>query len=608
MDGPSSIPPIAPSRPAEGIYVRIRPAVEFLIYAILAATMLRVTWLTWPDAFIDFSREIYLPWRVSCGDVLYRDLAYYFGPVSVYLNAALFAILGHPSIHAFFALDFAFWLATLLALRAILRRIAPPPVTTLAVSSFIVLFSFNRFIFGGNFNYLSPYSHELTRGFLFALLALLSMDSALRSLPEASSSPLIPFRFLLPGVFWALVLFSKPEVALASTASLVFLFALHAFCRCALLLRPLLAFAFAAAAVVAIAIVPFAMAVHSLATACHHVLFKIYLDCFNPDLVSLPFFKKVTGTDAPLIRTAWLLLGVLSASTPFLVARILLPRIRFLPSRHIAMGLLAVGAAALGFFAFGPLNGALAIAPLAWLAVSLVPARRGIPALVPLAGAADTRLAASFALLAAILVSKMFFNASITFYGFVLALPAFCCALLLAFRHPCPNYRAAIAAALLLGFVAAALRLQASVVWQWDISYPVHDSTCLAPRYQANGFNATLDWIRTHTPPDSTLAVLPEGAVLNVLSGRPNPTPYVSIPNTDYPRYDDADLLAAYSNTPPDTLVLVKRFGEPEFGRDYAQPLLSLLNPLYSPAFAFAIPTASGPDTFILVATRIPRQ
>ena len=607
MDRPSSILPAESSRPADGIPVWIRTALEFLLYAVLTALMLHVTWLTWPDAFIDISRELYLPWRVSCGDVLYRDLAYYFGPVSVYTNAALFALLGRPSIHALFALNFAFWIATLLALRVLLRRIASTPVATLAISTFIVLFSFNRYIFGGNFNYLSPYSHELTRGFLFALLALLTLDAALRKLPAAPPFPLFPFRFLLPGVLWTLVLFSKPELALASTASLLLLFALHARGHRVLLIRPILAFALAAAAVAAIVIAPFAFAFHSLALACRHALFKIYLDCFNPGLVSLPFFKKVLGTDAPLIRTAWLLLGLLSASIPFLATRILLPRIRPLPARHVATVLLALGAAALGFFAFGPLNGALAVAPLAWLAVSLVPSRRELPGLIPLAGSTDNRLAAAFALLATLLVSKMFLNASITFYGFVLALPAFCCALLVLFRPPCTGSRAAMAATLLLGFSAAALRLQASVVRQWDISHPVHDGSWLAPRYQANGLNTALDWLRTHTHPDSTLAVLPEGAVLNVLSARCNPTPFISLEEQALPRYDESDLLAAYSNHPPDTLVLVNRFGEPEFGHDYAQPLLALLNPLYVPAFSFAIPTSSGPAAFILVATRIPR-
>jgi hypothetical protein len=138
---------------------RFTIALEFLLYATLTALMLWATWLTWPDAYVDFSRELYLPWRVSCGDVLYRDLAYYFGPVSVYLNAALFTILGRSSIHALFALNFAFWVATLLALRALLRHIASPRVATIAVSAFILLFSFSHYTDLGNDNFLAPYSH-----------------------------------------------------------------------------------------------------------------------------------------------------------------------------------------------------------------------------------------------------------------------------------------------------------------------------------------------------------------------------------------------------------------------------------------------------------------
>ena len=225
---------------------RLLPALEFLLYSALTAFALHATWLTWPDAYIDFSRELYLPWRVSCGDVLYRDLAYDFGPVSVYTNAALFALLARPSIRALFALNFAFWLAILLALRALLRRIAPPLVATLSVSFFIALFSFNRYIVCGNFNYLAPYSHEITRGFLFSFLALLSLDSALApstrekgcGRPEKATQTRLSL-LISSGVCYALVLFTKPELALATTAALAILFALRAWPHRTLPLRPL---------------------------------------------------------------------------------------------------------------------------------------------------------------------------------------------------------------------------------------------------------------------------------------------------------------------------------------------------------------------------------
>ena len=578
---------------------RLRLVLEFLLYTALTVLMLHATWLTWPDAYIDFSRELYLPWRVSCGDVLYRDLAYYFGPVSVYTNAALFALLGRPSIHALFALNFVFWIATLLALRLLLRRIASPLAGTLAVSSFILLFSFNRCISCGNFNYLAPYSHELARGFLFSLLALLSLDSALAPSPMSNLAPdgkiSLPspsaFRFLLPGFFLALVLFAKPELALAASASLALLFALHAWQRRTLLLRPLLACAFAALFTIALVVAPFAFAFHSFAQALRHALLKLYLDCFNPSLTNLPFFKTVLGTDTPFLHAAWLLLGICSAAAPFPAAGLLLPRLRSNGARRVAAALLALLAAAVGFFAFAPLNAALVLAPMAF---GLCGETRKNP------------LAAAFALFSFLLVSKMLLNASVTFYGFVLALPAFCCALLWAFRLPCPPVRVLLAGALLLGFSGAALRLQSSVIRQWDIAHPVHDSAYLAPRHEANAFRDALDWIRVNTPPGSTLAVLPEGAILNVLSERPNPTPYVSIPDTDWPRYGEAAVLAAYSNAPPDTLVLVRKPQYAEFGTGYAQSLMALLDPLYAPAHVFALPSPSGPVPWLIVATRVP--
>ena len=58
-------------------------ALDFLLYATLTARMLHATWLAWPDAFIDFSRDLNLPWRVSCCDVLCRDLACNFNYVSI---------------------------------------------------------------------------------------------------------------------------------------------------------------------------------------------------------------------------------------------------------------------------------------------------------------------------------------------------------------------------------------------------------------------------------------------------------------------------------------------------------------------------------------------
>jgi len=48
-----------------------------------------------PDILVDFGIQLYLPWRISQGDVLYRDVMYLTGgPLSQYFNALLFKIFG----------------------------------------------------------------------------------------------------------------------------------------------------------------------------------------------------------------------------------------------------------------------------------------------------------------------------------------------------------------------------------------------------------------------------------------------------------------------------------------------------------------------------------
>ena len=56
--------------------------------------MLAWTWGTWPNVLVDFGRELYVPWRLAEGEVLYRDIAYFNGPLSPYLNALWFRLFG----------------------------------------------------------------------------------------------------------------------------------------------------------------------------------------------------------------------------------------------------------------------------------------------------------------------------------------------------------------------------------------------------------------------------------------------------------------------------------------------------------------------------------
>ncbi len=56
--------------------------------------MMSISWLKWPDLVIDFGEQAYIAWRLSEGAVLYRDIIYFYGPLSSYVHALLFKLFG----------------------------------------------------------------------------------------------------------------------------------------------------------------------------------------------------------------------------------------------------------------------------------------------------------------------------------------------------------------------------------------------------------------------------------------------------------------------------------------------------------------------------------
>src|SRR6476619_6480437 len=65
-----------------------------LFLALAVVWTLVTSWRKWPDPVVDFGRELYLPWRLSEGAVLYRDIDHLYGPLSQYFNALIFYVFG----------------------------------------------------------------------------------------------------------------------------------------------------------------------------------------------------------------------------------------------------------------------------------------------------------------------------------------------------------------------------------------------------------------------------------------------------------------------------------------------------------------------------------
>jgi hypothetical protein len=170
---------------------------------------LRVSWRRWPDPLVDFGRELYLPWRLAHGAVLYRDADDFYGPLSQYLNAALFRVFG-PGLIVLVYANLAVFLAIAATLYVILRRAWGAPAALVSTAVFVSAFGFSQPIVASNFNYATPYAHEATHG-LLACLLLLVVLSGWVDRPTAGRS------------FWAGLLFGvaavlKAEIMFAACA------------------------------------------------------------------------------------------------------------------------------------------------------------------------------------------------------------------------------------------------------------------------------------------------------------------------------------------------------------------------------------------------------
>jgi hypothetical protein len=79
----------------------------------------------------------------------------------------------------------------------------------------------------------------------------------------------------------------------------------------------------------------------------------------------------------------------------------------------------------------------------------------------------------------------------------------------------------------------------------------------------------TLQRIQLLMPPDATFVALPEGVMLNYLSRRSNPTPYVNFMPPEIIMFGEAAILESFKTHPPDFILLVHKVIV-EYGNGYS--------------------------------------
>ena len=553
--------------------------------------MLAFSWAKWPDVLVDFGHELYVAWQISQGKALVRD--FYFsntGPLSPYLNGLIFAVVG-PSMRALFVANLLLLVVLTWVLFRLLEAYAGRLGATAGCLVMLVLFAFGQYVEYGNYNYVAPYSHGVTHGLL---LSLLSLWLAWRWLAGAHLGFLAGASLCLGGAF-----LTKPEAFVAVAAGLLpaGVFALRRGLRGGNLPR-VLAAAVLPALAVPLAAVGLLLLQLPLADAARATLLPWVM--LSTPGTEIPFYARVMGTDDLAVSLGRMatcgLLWLLPLGTAAL-ADTRLPRHsalrRWLP--FLAFAVVAAGLAwAIPVRAWYGVGRPLPLVCLAGAAISLVQLRRTDPAdpraPVPALGAMLWCFAGAQLL-------KMLLNARIQHYGFALAMPAFVLAVA-SCAGPIPawirrrggagSFFQGVAAALLVALVAAYLQIAAGIYRQkTDWVGAGSDAFLADPR--GRFVNGAIQAISVHGRPEDTLAVIPEGVMINYLTRRVNPTPFIEyMPDAIAWMGSEAPILAAHVRTPPGLVLLVHRdsteHGATFFGRDFALSTMAWINNNYQVA------------------------
>jgi hypothetical protein len=576
-----------------------------LPYAVFAALAL-VSWNRWIEPYVDSGRELMVPWRLSRGEALYRDVRFYYGPLAPVVAAGTEAAAGR-SLAARIALAALVALAHIEALRRLANRLLTPARAALAASLAVALFFFLRP--GGC--HLFPYS----------------LDTAIAVAAAAWTLVLAPTASRLLSVALLAALLSRPETGIAaSLAALIPLLRAASPAdrgrRITLVLVPVVA----AAAVYAL---------FSIGTP----LATLRQEGWLAFLFLPPEFRRVYGSYSGIDRPALRLAELALAAIVLALVAVWLVTVAFLASR-VAGGRKG-RAATVGGIAVLAVLSASALFPPARLAdsVSLFPPLiRPLPLAIALAaiwrviaklrrredrgvfgGVPDEVLFLSVVFSSRLLLTAGYTGPYASFYLPLAAVAATAGLWEWVTREERSSGLALLpglatgAVAVLLAFRIASI----STIFRrpgWSrVQTPA--GPVIVPQPIASATAPAIAEISRVTPENGTLAGFPEAGFLQYVLGRRNPLPQDQFfPGHLDPRAEK-EAVALLEARPPDAFVYVNVLtighGAERFGSDYLRELDAAVRRLSRPVASFgpgAGPQARIGDPDFFIQVRVPAR
>jgi hypothetical protein len=578
-----------------------------LLVGCVFAVVTALSWRKWPDILVDFGMQLYLPWRISEGDVLYRDVLYLVGgPLSQYFNALLFEIFGV----SFRTLIFANLAITAGMLVLVYRRflaVADRLTATMICLGIVLVFAFQHSVPVGNYNYVTPYCHEVFHGLVLSIVVVTWLSDWVEKRQ---------IRFAVAAGFGSgLVFLTKPDVSLALVVCVAAAFYVVVFShqRTGFAAKSLVAFSLSGL-VPLLAFFALFLRVEDWRASARSVV-SAWVPLWHTSITRDPFYQWCLGLDTPLLHlekmAAHFIFVVMMTAIYALAFRYgMESRFKWVKPSWLVWPLLVAPLLILGMVLSwvdcGRSLPLLGLSACALLAVNYKKAAPGPAAIFPL-------LWNVFGL---VLLAKLGFFTRIWHYGFVLAMPAFAGAVYLfvwllpllleqKYRVRPHLFRLTACLVLLIGFVHLFLRSESyylrkntpvghggdKIMTYGSSVNPFHDNVQLA-----------LSWIQKNVPPDATLAVLPEGAMINYLSRHVNPTPFPVWLPPEMEAFGQTNMTVAFQKHSPDYVVLLERstveYGVGYFGYypRYGTRLMQWIEDHYDRVYPAPAPAAKFPS------------
>ena len=570
-----------------------------------ALFMLKLSWFKWPDVLVDFGRELYVPWMLTEGKVLYHDIIYFNGPLSPYWNSIWFSLFG-PGLSTLVKVNLAIIAVLTFLIFRFLQKIASPCTAYIACLVFIFIFAFGQYVPIGNYNYVCPYSHEATHGMLLSWMVLVCLATHMHSNR--------PGWLAGAGFALGLVFLTKPEFFLSSAAAVIGALGLWVWLE-----RPaknrtaksLFAF-FAALLIPPTACFLFLSTQLPWTTAAVGTLGGWWY-VWDDRIVALAFYRKGLGLDAPaanalvMFKQAGIVIAMLTSSAALSIL-IRNRKLSMITAIVVAMVVLAIGWYFRSSWHWSgwsrslPLFTGIAIILMSW---ALATRRRR-----------DIAIALILGIFSLVLLSKMMLNTRFSHYGFVLAMPAtlFIVTVLLTWI---PSIIRKYNGQPLIFYTVVFTLLALTVTWHVDRSSKFYAFKNVAVGQKSDRFladwrgdavNLALNWLKSNTVVKETLAVMPEGIMINFLARRENSTPITNLMPPEMIMFGEEKILQSLRNSPPDYIALVHKdtteYGYRFFGRHYGKETATWIARNYNPVFLIGDKPLQDDRFGILIAKR----